>query len=245
LTAYNYLEQNHPKLWIIEANATYRGWFVGGNQGGEWDNREFVVRQVAGYGALGEIFVRAKANLKMSDTPSVARLLRGASEDPSQPSWGGRFVPIWDGRKTAFNRLTTEADTVEVFGATEFILRVPAGFSPQNTAAMIFDGGVPHSRGVNEGTVLRFRFSPRDAKVWSYVIDSDFAEIDGQSGKFMAVPPAIERTTKPSLAHSNWWIDDPDPSAADGVHPGTKSVSRWRKDLLSDFAKRMDRCKTR
>ena len=40
--AYNYIEQHHPALWIIEANATYRGWFTGGNQAGEWDNTAFV-----------------------------------------------------------------------------------------------------------------------------------------------------------------------------------------------------------
>lgn len=243
--AYDYIEQNHPKLWIIEANATYRGWFVGGNQEGEWSNREFVARHIAGHGALGEAFVRAKADLKMGDTPSVARLLRGSSEDPSQPGWGGRFVPIWDGRKTIFNRLTIESDKVEVFGVTEFALPTPAGFSPHNTAAMIFNGGVPHSQGVNEGKVLRFRFSPRDAKVWTYVIKSDFAGLDGKSGKFTAVPPPIERTSKRSLTHPNWWIDDPDPFAAVGIHPGARSVSQWREQFLRDFAERMDRCKTK
>ncbi len=40
VNAYNYIEQNHPSLWMIEANATYRGWFVGGNQKGEWSNKE-------------------------------------------------------------------------------------------------------------------------------------------------------------------------------------------------------------
>ena len=242
--AYNYVEQNHPSLWIIEANATYRGWFIGGNQEGELSNREFVARHIAGHGALGETFVRAKADLKMGDTPSVARLLRGSSEAPSQPGWGGRFVPIWDGRKTIFNHLTSEADKAEVFGVTEFSLPIPEGFSSQNTAAMIFDGGLPHSAGVIEGKFLCFRFSPRDAKVWSYVIKSDFAGLDGKSGKFTAVPPPIDRTSKQSLTHPNWWIDDPDPSAAVGVHPGARSVSQWREQFLGDFALRMDRCKT-
>lgn len=240
--AYNYVEQNHPKLWIIEANATYRGWFVGGNQKGEWSNAEFVTKHIAGHGALGDFFVRAKADVKMGDTPSVARLLRGASEDPSQPSWGGRFVPIWDGRKTIFDRLTTDADESEVFGVTEFVLPNPEGFSPRNTATMIFSRGKPPSEGVNEGKVLRFRFAPRDAKVWSYVIKSDFAGLDGQSGKFTAAPPPVERTSKPSTVHPHWWIDDPDPAAAEGVHPGAKSVSRWREEFLRDFADRMNRC---
>ena len=212
---------------------------------GEWGNTEFVARHIAGHGALGELFVQAKADLKMGDTPSVARLLRGASEDPSQPGWGGRFVRIWDGRKTIFNRLTTEADKAEVFGVTEFVLPLPEGFSSPNTATMIFNGGGPTSEGVNEGRFLRFRFSPRDATVWSYGIKSDFVGLDGQSGKFTAVPPPVERTSKPSVAHPNWWIDDPDPDAAVGVHPGAKSVSRWREEFLSDFAERMDRCKTK
>ncbi len=46
--AYNYIEKHHPDLWIIEANSTYRGWFVGGNQTGEWGNKGFVAEHVAG-----------------------------------------------------------------------------------------------------------------------------------------------------------------------------------------------------
>lgn len=53
------------------------------------------------------------------------RPLHGNEGDPSQPGWGGRFVRIWDGRKTFFDRLTTEADRVEVFGVVEFALPVP------------------------------------------------------------------------------------------------------------------------
>ncbi len=243
VNAYNYIEQEHPKLWMVEANATYRGWFVGGNQEGEWSNEEFVAKHIEGHGALGELFVHAKDDIKMGDTPSVARLLRGVSEDPSQASWGGRFVPVWDGRKTAFDRLTSASDEAEVFGVTEFAIPKPLGFSAQNTAAMIFDNGKPPSEGVREGELLRFRFSPRDAKTWPYVIESDLAALDGQSGAFAAVPPPLERSGKPSPIHPNWWTDDPDPTMAEGVHAGAKSVNQWRKDFLGDFAQRMDHCK--
>lgn len=41
VNAYQYIVKNHPKLWMIESNATYRGWFVGGNQLGEWSNKSF------------------------------------------------------------------------------------------------------------------------------------------------------------------------------------------------------------
>ncbi len=201
--AYNYIEQNHPQLWMIEANATYRGWFTGGNQKGQWGNNAFVTAHIAGHGALGEFFVQAKPSIKMGDTPSVARLLRGTSEDPAQPSWGGKFVRIWDGRKTIFDRLTTEADTAEVFGVIEFALPVPEGFSKQNTATMIFNGGQPPSKGVTEGKILRFRFSPRDAQALVVCDPQRFRRHStDKSGKFTAVPPPVELTSTPSTTAS-------------------------------------------
>lgn len=242
--AYNYIEENRPRLWIIEANATYRGWFVGGNQAGEWGNTAFVAAHVAGRGALGNFFAtQLKGTVKMGDSPSVGYLLRGAPEDPSRPGWGGKFAPTWDGRKTIVDRLTTEADQAEVFGVVEFALPVPAGMTRENSARMIFDGRIP-AVATNDDRVLRFRFSPRDAKVWPYVIRSDFAGLDGQSGKFTAIPPPAARTSRPSAVHPNWWTDDPDPAAAEGIHPGAKSVNRWREEFLRDFAARMLRCKT-
>ncbi|MGB8226048.1 MAG: DUF4038 domain-containing protein [Sedimentisphaerales bacterium] len=244
VNAYNYIEQNFPKLWMIEDNATYRGWFVGGNQTGEWGNREFVTRHVAGHGALGDFYVTLhESKLKMGDTPSVGWLLHGVPEDPTQPGWGGKFVRVWDGRKTIFDHLPTNAtEQAEVFGVIEIALPVPKGFSATNTATLILDGR-GHIAGVNEGKVLRFRFATRDVKVFSYVIKSDFAGLDGKSGTFSAVRPPIERTSKPSTVHPNWWTDDPDPAMFEGVHPGAKSINQWRVDFLSDFAARMERCK--
>lgn len=242
--AYNYIEQNHPKLWMIENNDTYRGWFVGGNQTGEWGNKQFVARHVAGRGALGDFYVTLHdAVLKMGDTPSVGWLLHGVPTDPTESGWGGKFVRIWDGRKIIFDHLpTNEAEQAEVFGVIEIALPAPKGFSTTNTATLVLDTRAS-TVGVNEGKILRFRFSTRDAKVFSYVIQSDFAGLDGRSGKFSAVRPSVERTTKPSAVHPNWWTDDPDPAIAEGVHPGAKSVSQWRVDFLSDFAARMERCK--
>lgn len=243
VNAYNYIEQNHPKLWMIEANSTYRGWFVGGNQEGEWGNVSFVAAHVAGHGALGDFFATLlNGTVKMGDSPSVVYLLRNTPDDPSQPGWGGKFVRIWDGRKTTFHRPPTEADHAEAFGVVEFMLPLPAGMTRKHTAKALVDGRIA-AEVTNDGSVLQFRFSPRDAKVWRYEIHSDFPGLDGQSGKFTAVPPPAERTNRPSTVHPNWWIDDPDPSAAEGVHPGAKSVSRWRQEFLRDFAARMLRAR--
>ena len=94
VNAYNYIEQNHPKLWMIEANATYRGWFVGGNQKGEWSNTGFCTAHIAGHGALGDFFAGLlKGTIKMGDGPSVGYLLHGTPNDPSRPGWGGTVRP--------------------------------------------------------------------------------------------------------------------------------------------------------
>jgi hypothetical protein len=242
VNAYNYIEEHHPKLWMIEANATYRGWFTGGDQTGEWGNSAFVAAHVAKHGALGDYFAALlKGTIKMGDSPAVGYLLHGTPEDPTADGWGGKFARIWDGRKTVFTRLTTEADSAEAFGVVEFAIPLPAGMTQANTARVMFDGRIATDT-VNDGRALRFRFSPRDAKVWPYVITSDFPALNGSAGKFTAVPPPAARTAVASRTHPNWWIDDPDPAAAEGVHPGARHVSRWRKDFLADFKTRMIRC---
>ncbi len=243
--AYNYVEQHHPKLWMIEANSTYRGWFNGGNQSGDLNNNAFGAAHLAGHGALGDFFMlQYKGAIKMGDSPSLGWVLHGTPEDPSQPGWGGQFVRIWDNRKTTFDHLTTEADKAEAFGVVEFSIPAPDGFTSAAGTTVLFDGRI--NRPVElDGRVLRFRFSPRDAnKVWPYVIKSDFPALNGQSGKFTAVPATPALAEHPSTIHPNWWIDDPAPAAAEGAHAGAKSVSRWREDILRDFAARAERCVT-
>ena len=176
----------------------------------------------------------------MGDSPSVGYLLRNTLEDPTKPGWGGQFVRLWDGRKTIFDRLTTAADTAEVFGVVEFAVPVPEGMTREHSARMIFDGRIP-AIAENDGRVLRFRFSPRDPKVWTYVIRSSFAGLDGRSGSFRAVAPPAERTAQPSAGHPYWWIDDPNRAAAEDGYAGALTVSRWRDQFLRDFATRLDR----
>ncbi|GAB2958011.1 DUF1593 domain-containing protein [Streptomyces heilongjiangensis] len=242
--AYDYIETHHPELRIIESNATYRGFFTGGDQSGEWGNAAFVEEHIAGHGALGDFFAAQSPQLKMGDTPSVLWLLNGPQE-PARPGWGGKYVRVWDGRKTVFDRLTTAQDTAEVYGVVEFAIPVPEGYGPDNTARMVIDNrtGGPFPAAVHEGNVLRFRFSPRDPKVWPYVIRSDHPALDGLSGAVTATPPPAERASRPSTVHPHWWTDDQDPVFAEGPWLGAKHVSRWRADYLSDFAARMDRCR--
>jgi len=99
--ARDYIIRQHPNLWLIEADTTFRGMYVGGTQDGDLGNREFLARHVQNHGALGNLLVSKKDDIKMGDTPSVLYLLRGSPENPEDPSWGGSFIrpdatkPYW------------------------------------------------------------------------------------------------------------------------------------------------------
>jgi hypothetical protein len=244
VNAYHYIEQHHPELWIIEANATYRGWFVGGNQAGEWGNQEFVARHIAGHGALGKFFAtQLSGTVKMGDTPSVVYLLHTKPEEPSQPGWGGRFVRAWERPRVVFNRHTTAADRVEQFGVLEIVLPAPASASREHGTKLVIENQGIDGHLDGHG-VLRFRFSPKDARTWNYRVRSNLTELDGNTGAFTSYRPAPERGRQPSNRYAKWWTDDPSPEASEGPHIGAKTVSQWREAFLRDFAERMDRCQS-
>lgn len=90
--ARDYLFREHPDLWWIESDSTFRGMYVGGNQEGERGNTAFVDDHVRGHGALGDFFANKLGAIKMGDSPSVLYLLRGEPDDPTAPHWGGCFV---------------------------------------------------------------------------------------------------------------------------------------------------------
>ncbi|MEZ4850996.1 MAG: DUF1593 domain-containing protein, partial [Bacteroidia bacterium] len=156
--AYQYIAENHPDLWIIESNATYRGWFVGGNQFDQWGNTEFVEKHVQDYGAMGAYFYGKGEKMKMGDTPSLTWLLYGNPEDPAQPSWGGQFVRAWDRPHKVFHRMTTQKDSIEQFGVLEFRLPLPSDGIQDPFATMQIDR--PIKAEIKNDTV-RFLFSPK------------------------------------------------------------------------------------
>jgi len=90
--ARDYVVKRHPDLWLVEADTTFRGMYVGGPQEDDLGNTTFVERHVRGCGALGELFFAKKRDIKMGDTPSVLYLLRGRPDDPAGDHWGGSFV---------------------------------------------------------------------------------------------------------------------------------------------------------
>jgi hypothetical protein len=177
----------------------------------------------------------------MGDTPSVAYLLHGTPEDPTQPSWGGSFVRAWTRPKSIFTRLTTAADHVEHFGIFELALPIPKDALANLAATIDVDG--QHYPGFDDGKgSFRFRFMPKDVKTWTYTITGNFPALNGLKGEFTSVPPASGSELKPDPQLAHWWTDNLDPQLAEGSYPGAKTVSRWREDFLRDFAQRLERC---
>ena len=250
--AYDYIAREHPDLWIIEANDTYRGWFTGGNQAGDLGNDAFVAAHVIGHGALGDFFAglsfggKARATVKMGDTPSLVYLLGKTPEDPSKDSWGGRFVRAWDRARYTFDHAETNAptaaDKVETFSIMEIIYH-PATPAPAAATATLVVDKQSFPGFVDDAGVWHFIFSPKEAKAWSYTIKSTHPALDGQTGGFTSYWSTPDLAAKPSPRYPNWWADNLDPAVAERNFAGAKTVSKWREEFLRDFAVRMERCK--
>lgn len=242
--AYQYIADHHPTLWMIEANATYRGWFIGGNQMDQWSNSGFVKEHVAGKGSLGTFFnTQLGGVIKMGDTPSVGWLLKGTPEDPSLPGWGGQFVRAWDLPYYRYDRMTTVADHMQEFGILELVLPL-GGASDETTEAFLEvtnQSLIGHLAG--DGTV-RFRFSPKAAGAYTFTIRSNSPLLDGTTGGITAFTTPPDMAQHPSRMYPNWWTDDPSLQLSEDGHIGAKTVNRWREDFLRDFAERMERAVT-
>ncbi|WP_321475304.1 nucleoside hydrolase-like domain-containing protein [uncultured Paludibaculum sp.] len=238
-TAYDYIAREHKDLWIIEANSTYSGFFLGGNQTGDLGNRAFVAAHIQGHGALGDYFATINPAVKMGDTPSLTYLFGATPENPAAPSWGGRFVRAWQRPRYTFHRPPGEADTVEVYSIIEIVYHPEGAAPPNTTARLLVDNqefpGFPAGRGE-----WRFLFSPKLVKKWSYRIESDHPGLNGQTGGFTSAFPLGDLA--PSPDYPNWWTDDPNPQWREGGEQGARTVNRWREEFLRDFAARMVRC---
>ncbi|SEE75420.1 DUF1593 domain-containing protein [Ruania alba] len=245
VNAYDYIEQQHPTLRMIESNSTYRGFFeTHSDEPAEPENAEFVRNHAAGSGALGSFFAAQLPRLKMGDSPTVTWLLHG-SQDPATPSWGGRFVPLWDGRKRSFERLTTIEDVAEVNAVVEISLPKPPNYTGTDRTHLVVNDRTqgPFPAGHDTGSRLCFRLSVYQAGAVTYRLQSSHADLDSRVGAFTAVTPTESAAAVVSTRHPRWWSDDPAPGKAVGPWPGARWISAYRREFLGDFAERLRWCR--
>jgi hypothetical protein len=241
--AYQYIADNFSDLWIIESNATYRGWFTGGNQEGEWSNEGFAEKHIKDKGALGTFFMtQLGGSIKMGDTPSLAWLLNSQNpEDPTLPNWGGQYAKAWERPYYFFDKLPSESDSIQEFSILEIALPYEGNVTEKMEAHLIVENQSLAGYFLGDGKV-RFRFSPKSAKAFDFKTESNINCLNGKTGSITVYIPSEELANHPSSKYPNWWTDNPNPEFAEGEHIGAKAVNRWRQEFLKDFAKRMKRC---
>ena len=239
--AYQYIAENFPTLWMIESNATYRGWFVGGNQSGKWSNAEFVNSSIKNCGAMGDYFYSKGKVIKMGDTPSLAFFLHGTPDDPTQPGWGGRYIRAWERPHKVYKRVTTEQDSIEQFGVLELRLAFNKRLTGNPTAEMEIDRSM---KAQIQNDTVRFLFSPKNPSKYNYTIKSNINSLNMLSGCIKAYMPPASNRFSPSAHFPNWWTDDPYPEWMEQGQIGTQTSNCWSEEFLPDFARRMERCKT-
>ena len=181
-------------------------------------------RTSRGRGALGGLLRHAAraARIKMGDSPSVGYLLHGTPDDPTAAGLGRPVRPRlgWtqDDVQSADDR---GGHASRHSASSRSSLPLPAGMTRNQSARMIIDGRIP-AIATNDGRVLRFRFSPRDAKVWPYVIRSDHPALDGRHGpvhRRCRRQPDRDRAGH-RAPHPHWWTDRSRPGRRRGRPSG-------------------------
>jgi len=237
--SYQYIARNFPDLWMIEANSTYRGWFLDADARPEMDNDNFYEHLVKHKGAFGADFGNYyKGSIKMGDTPTVAYLLNGDPDNPEGESWGGSFTPLPYGAVRNFEQQTTVADTVPTYSFMEWTFDTGEADGGENPEIWM-EISRQRIRGFHEGNgVYKVRFVPQKIGKWEYVIGSTSKQLDGQKGAFVSANPWPGIENPDNIPLNNWWSDRTGEDLYIGEYQGAKTVSKWREDFLSDWAER-------
>lgn len=242
VNAYAYIAEHHPNLWMIEANATYRGWFMEDEKAPvTMQDGAYYENFIKGHGVMGADFINYyKGHVKMGDTPSLAYLIQGNPNNPQGESWGGQFVPIRRSSRTIFERNTTTADSIPAYGVVEWRFKGPKLNISPDSACFTLEIQKQEWPGYYLGNgVYAVRYSSKKPEVSNYIIHSKIAELDGQKGAYISTAPWPGKPSKDDyLLGKNWYGDMPNPELFLGEQQGARTVSKHREAFLTDWAKR-------
>ncbi|WNH10364.1 nucleoside hydrolase-like domain-containing protein [Thalassobellus suaedae] len=241
--AYAYIAENHPNLWIIESNATYRGWFIDDESPKDITNVAYFEAHIKGNGAMGKDFEkRYGGHIKMGDTPSLAYVMNGNPEDPTSESWGGQYTPITHSSRSIFNHNTTIADTVKVYGIQEWRFKGPELIIPEDSVCFTVTISKQIWYGYYLGSgIYGFRYSSKKPETGSYITMSDIPELNEQHGQYVSIKPCYGKEDVDDYKLGpNWYGDLPNLEFFFGEQQGARTISKHREAFLMDWAKRWE-----
>lgn len=241
INAYAYIAENHPDLWMIEANATYRGWFMDSESQDDIKGETFYDNYIQKRGAMGKAFRNYYAGeIKMGDTPSLAYVMNGNPDDPMGESWGGSFTPIKSSSRTVFNGNSTASDTAAAYAVLEWRFKGPELAIAQDSTCFTLkvNNQIWPGYYLGKGN-YGVRYSSKKPERGTYVTSSKIPELDAQAGQYISVTPWPGKVNSDDyILGSNWYSDRPEPQLFIGEQQGAKTVSKHREAFLLDWAKR-------
>jgi len=246
--SYSYIAANFPNLWFIEVNSSYYGFFSDGIITDSPRDVNYYANHIQGGGYLGADFNqnRYQGKVKMGDTPSLLYLMDGDPNDPTRASWGGSFEKLSRSPHEVYKRNLTLKDTVTVFSVLELHFKGPVVNIPPDSACFTLTVkaliGEQKWNGYYAGKGdYVIRYVPKQTEPLTYSITSGIPGFSPQSGAFFV------DNIWPGKGHSgdfklgaNWHTDKGDPKLFDGIWQGSKTISKWRNDVLNDWAKRWE-----
>lgn len=240
VNSYAYIAANFPDLWMIEANATYRGFIADGKSDGRYD-KGYYDYAMSGAGHMGADFINYyKGVPKMGDTPSLLYMMDGDPENPIKDCWGGGFARVGHSSRRVYDRPLTVKDTVPVYSVMELMFKGPVAdvAEGQPCFTVTIDKQKWDGSYVGGGWYA-VRYAPKAPARLSYHTSSIIKELDGLSGEFVVddVWPGKTNVDDYKLGR-NWFSDRPDRNLYEGVWQGAASIRKWRKAVLDDWALR-------
>lgn len=240
--SYAYIVENFPDFYMIEDNASYRG-FIAEKKNPDRYNAGFYEAYLAGAGNLGRDFIRYYDGLpKMGDTPSLLYVMDGNPDDPMGESWGGSFEPVRRSSRPVFHRPTTAADTVPVYSIIELHIKGPVkdDIAPDSVCFRMdirnqkWDGFY-----LGDGDYA-VRHSTYYLGTLPYTITSDIPGFPCYEGAITVenLWPGRESATDYEVG-ANWYTDKADPALFWKKLQGAQTVLKWREAVMEDWGKRL------
>lgn len=241
VNSYDYIVRNFSDLWIIENNASYRG-FIADTKKKDPFNADYYAEYIENHGNLGRDFMKYYDGVpKMGDSPSLFYMMDGNPENPVKESWGGSFECITHSAHRVFTRNTTLNDTVPVYSVIDFYFNGPVQNAQILDSAyftMTIDKQDWKGYYVENGRYL-VRYSPKASAILTYNTQSPIKELNHQQGTFVVSNtwPGKVTATDYTLG-KNWYSDKQQIIYFEKKWQGAATSSKWRTDILKDWAKR-------